>query len=254
MAAMKRRAFVKGLAVATAGTALAQQQKAPPQAQNPVPSTSTVDQGAAATAPNTASSSTARARLQQQAQFHTPNIPVTTPDVLAVTQTGYFTPQRYATLVRFSQLVSPASQGYPGAVEAGTPQFLDFLIGGSPAERQAMYNNGLDRLNADSMKQNKVSFDKTSAAQADAVLRPYLKPWINDHPPTETHEKFVALVHRDIRTATLNSPAWAAAAEAAGERTPGVGLFVAPLDPGIELWVSNGMPKGSAPVTKHAHA
>lgn len=213
-----------------------------------------VDQGAQATAPNTASAPAANERLQRISQFHTPNIPVTQPDVVATTETRYFTPARYATLVAFSKAVMPGGQGYPGAVETGAPEFLDFLIGGSPADRQAMYNNGLDRLHADSMKECKVPFAQADAKQVDMVLRPNLRAWINDHPPTEPYLLFVNQVHRDIREATLNSPAYARAAEAAGDRTPGIGLFVSPLDPGIETWVSNGAPKGSAPLSKHAHA
>jgi len=251
---MKRRDFVKGLAVATAaGTALGQQ-KAPPQAKNPVPDTGAIDQGQQAVAPNSASSPGATARLQQVANFKTPNIPVTVPDVVATTTVHYFTAARYATLVHLCEILMPPYDGYPGAADAGTPQFLDFHVGGSPTDRQAMYNEGLDRLNADSMKQFKVSFAKTDAKQADAVIRPFLKTWINDHPPREKHERFIALAHREIRTATLNSTAWASAAEAAGERTPGIGLYWAPIDPGIETWVSHGAPKASAPLTRQAHA
>ena len=251
---MKRRNFIKGLAVASAaaGTAIGQQ-KAPPKATNPA-DTPVVDQGAQATAPNTASAPAANERLQRISQFHTPNIPVTQPDAVASTETRYFTPARYATLVALSKLMMPGGSGYPGAVDAGAPEFLDFLIGGSPTARQAMYNNGLDRLNADAMKQCRVSFAQADAKQADMVIRPHLRTWINDHPPTEPHLLFVNQVHRDIREATLNSPAYAKAAEAAGERTPGVGLFVAELDPGIGTWVDNGKPKNSAPLSKHAHA
>ncbi len=251
---MKRRDFVKGFAVASAaaGTALGQQ-KATPKAQSPA-DTPVVDQGAQATAPNTASAPAATSRLQQQAQFHTPNIPLTQPDAVASTDTRYFTPARYATLVAFSKVLMPGGEGYPGALDAGAPEFLDFLIGASPADRQAMYNNGLDRLNADSMKQCKVSFAQADAKQADMVIRPHLRTWINDHPPTEPHLLFINQVHRDVRQATLNSPAYAKAAEVAGERTPGVGLFVSQIDPGIDTWVSNGAPKSSAPLSRHAHA
>jgi hypothetical protein len=251
---MKRRDFVKGLAIATAaGTALGQQQ-APPQATTPVPATGVIDPGAQAVAPNTASSPASTARLQQMAEFRTPNIPISAPDIVASTDTRYFTAVRYATLTRLCEILMPASDSYPGAVQAGAPEFLDFLLGGSPTDRQAMYNEGLDRLNADTMKKSSVAFAKADATQADAVIRPYLKVWINDHPPKDKHELFIALVHRDIRTATLNSPAWASASEAAGERTPGVGLYWTPIDPGIETWVSHGTPKAAAPVTRQAHA
>ncbi|MCU1323930.1 MAG: hypothetical protein JWM43_3579 [Acidobacteriaceae bacterium] len=250
---MKRRDFVKGFAVATA-TATALGQQAPPQAKNPVPATGTVDQGAQAVAPNTASSPAATTRMQQVAEFRTPNIPVTAPDIVATTDVRYFTAARYATLVQLCAIMMPVSSDYPGAIQAGAPEFLDFLLGGSPTDRQAMYNEGLDRLNADTVKKFSVAFAKADAKQADAVIRPYLKGWINDHPPKEKHERFIALVHREIRTATMNSPAWAAAAEASGERTPGVGLYWAPIDPGIETWVSHGTPKASAPVARQAHS
>ena len=29
---------------------------------------------------------------------------------------------------------------------------------------------------------------------------------MNDHPPREAHSRFISLAHRDIRTATINSP------------------------------------------------
>ncbi|HEY9137505.1 MAG TPA: gluconate 2-dehydrogenase subunit 3 family protein [Terriglobus sp.] len=253
---MKRRDFVKGLAVTTAaaGTALGQQKKSSSNATTP-PNTSTTTQGEQAVAPNNASAPAAQARQSRLMSVKTPNIPISQPDTVAVTEVRYFTAARYATLTRFADLLMPASQGYPGALQAGAPEFLDFLIGASPADRQAMYNDGLDRLNADCMKKSGVSFAKASAAQADAAIRPYLKGWINDHPPIEKHENFIALAHRDIRTATMNSIAWAQAAEAAGERTPGVGLYVHPIDPGIETWVTpHGAPKASAPLTKQAHS
>ncbi len=249
---MKRRDFVKGLAVATAtaGTALGQQ-KTPPQAQNPAPTT--VDQGTMAVSPNAASSPVAIQRMQQQAQFRTPNIPVSMPDKVATTDAHYFSPARYATLEKLCTILMPAGNGYPGALDADVPQFLDFYVGGSPADAKAMYNNGLDRLNADAMKQFHVPFAKVDAKQADAVIRPHLRTWINDHPPREPHLRFVNLVHRAIRTATINSPAWAAAAEAAGERTPGVGLYWWPIEPGSKTWTSHDVAKAT-PTTPHAHA
>jgi hypothetical protein len=245
---------VRGLAVATvAGTALGQQQ-APPQAKNSMPATGAADQGAQAVAPSAASSPAATARMQQSAEFRTPNIPVTVPDMVATTDMCNFTAARYATLVHLCEIMMPANNGYPGAIEAGAPEFLDFLLGASPSDQQAMYNDGLDRLNADTIKKFSVSFSKASATQADAVIRPYLKGWIVDQPPKEKHERFIALAHREIRSATINSPAWTSAAEASGERTPGVGLYWAPIDPGIETWGSHGAPRVSAPVNRQAHS
>ncbi len=247
---MKRRDFVKGFAVATAtaGTALGQQQPA----QNPPPAANAVEQGTMAVQPAAASNPQATARVRAMAQFHTPNIPLSQPDLVAVTSEHYFTPARHATLVRLCEILMPASGDYPSAIKAGTPEFLDFYLGASPADQQAMYNNGLDRLNAECMKQFHVPFAKADAKQADAVIRPYLKGWMNDHPPREVHVRFVNLAHRDIRMATINSPAWASAAEAAGERTPGVGLYWAPIEPGIQTWVNHAAGQ-SASAAKQKH-
>lgn len=250
---MKRRDFVKGLAVTTATVSTALGQQSTPQAQNPPPATNTVDQGTMAVQPSAASSPRALSRAEQLARFRTPNIPLSQPDVVAVTEARYFTPVRYATLVHLCEIMMPASEDHPSAIKAGTPEFLDFYVGGSPADQQAMYNNGLDRLNAECMKQFNVPFAKADAKQADAVIRPYLRGWMNDHPPREEHIRFINLAHRDIRTATINSPAWAISAEASGDRTPGVGLYWNPIDPGIQTWVDHGVAQ-AARTTRHKHS
>jgi hypothetical protein len=203
--------------------------------------------------PSAASSRPALSRVEQMARFHTPNIPLSQPDAVAITEARYFTPVRYASLVHLCEIMMPSSEEHPGAIKAGTPEFLDFYVGGSPADQQAMYNDGLDRLNAECMKQFNVAFAKADEKQTDAVIRPYLKGWMNDHPPREVHVRFINLAHRDIRTATINSPAWAIAAEASGDRTPGVGLYWNPIEPGIQTWVSNGVAQAT-PTTKQKHS
>ncbi len=235
---MKRRDFVKGIAVASAAatTALGQkatQKTAPAPAANP----STQSQGTNAVAPETSSGRAAQSVQAQQMQFHTPNIPLSVPDVVSVTDTRFFSPLQYATLERFCAVLMPALNGYPSAGAAGTPEFLDFLVGSSPADRKKMYTMGLDRLNADAQKQFHVPFSKVDDKQADALIRPHLETWINDHPPTEPYKNFIAVAHRDIRTATMNSEAWNASAVASGERAPGVGLYWKPIDPDIKVYV-----------------
>ena len=96
----------------------------------------------------------------------------------------------------------------PGAVQAQTPMFLDFLIGDSPEARKQVYSEGLDWLDAEAKKKFNVEFAKLSDAQADELLKPWLRTWMNDHPPTEKHADFINIAHDDIRTATVNSKAW----------------------------------------------
>jgi hypothetical protein len=134
-------------------------------------------------------------------------------------------------LRKLSDTLVPASSGYPGALLAGTPEFIDFLIGASPVMQQKLYQSGLDHLNTEAKKQFGMPFAQVNADQADKLIRPGLATWLAEHPPADPFQHFMAIAHRDIRTATINSEAWSAAAVASGERAPGVGLYWSPIDP-----------------------
>lgn len=156
------------------------------------------------------------------------------PDAFASPSTKFFSDDQIATLRQLCEILLPPLKGFPGAVDAGTPEFLDFLISVSPEDRQHMYKSGLDRLDRDAKKKFGISFAAVSSAQADTLIRPWLKPWMTDHPPTEPFEQFLNLAHEDIRTATFNSKAWNDATIAAGERPPSVGLYWFPVEPDVE--------------------
>jgi hypothetical protein len=155
------------------------------------------------------------------------------PDAVAQTSTHFFNDRQMATLRRLSEILLPPFQRYPGATAAGTPEFLDFLIGTSPPDRQQMYQSGLDRLDAEAKQHFGVSFAAADAAQADQLLRPWLMTWMTDHPPTEPYAHFINVAHSDIRTATINSQAWSEAATASGQEAPDMGLYWFPVEPDI---------------------
>jgi hypothetical protein len=125
----------------------------------------------------------------------------------------------------------PPLRGRPGALDAGAPEFLDFLIGVSPRERKQMYLSGLDRLDAEARNRFGGPFAATTDAQADALLRLWLRAWMADHPPTEPFARFINLAHSDIRMATINSQAWSEAVRAEGRAAAGVDLYWYPVDP-----------------------
>lgn len=154
-------------------------------------------------------------------------------DGIAETELRFFTPQQMATLVRLSDVLLPSLDSRPGALQAGTPLFLDFLIGSSPDVRKKVYSGGLNWLESESQKAYKKPFANLETGQVDALLKPWLRTWMNDHPPTEPYAHFINVAHSDIRTATVNSQAWSNAAKAAGQRTPDVGLYWYPVDPDI---------------------
>jgi hypothetical protein len=98
----------------------------------------------------------------------------------------------------------------------------------SPADRQALYRNGLDALNARAKKQYNKGFADLDAAQCDAIIRPLLVPvpWMHE-PPKDPLQRFMAAAHDDIRTATRNSREW----NTSGGRRGGGQLFWNPVDP-----------------------
>ncbi len=129
-------------------------------------------------------------------------------DGIAKTEQRFFSPVQIATLVRLCDLLLPPIGNKPGALQAETPLFLDFLIGGSPAARKQVYTGGLNWLDTESQRRYRKAFAKLDDGEADAILKPWLRTWMSDHPPTEPHADFINIAHEDIRTATVNSKAW----------------------------------------------
>ncbi len=66
----------------------------------------------------------------------------------------------------------PPLDGNPDALQCQAPEFLDFLIGAELPERQKLYRDGLDTLNASAKKKFKKPFADLDDADADAIVRP----------------------------------------------------------------------------------
>ncbi len=147
----------------------------------------------------------------------------------------FFSPIQLETLRKLAATLMPPLNGNPGAIEAGVPEFLDFLAGSSPAARQKLYRAGLDHLEAEAKRLHAKSFPSLEDGQIDAILKPMLAPWTYD-PPADPRKHFLAAARADIRAATLNSREWAAAASSAPSRRRRggggtVGLYWLPIDP-----------------------
>lgn len=156
-----------------------------------------------------------------------------TPDAVAETHTQFFSETQMSSLRRLCDVMMPSLHGRPGAKEAETPEFLDFLISVSSEERQQMYRSGLDRLESEAKSKFGTLFAQVNEAQAGEILKPWLRTWMTDHPPAEPFADFVNIVNGDIRTATINSQAWADATSKAGQRTPDQGLYWYPVEPDL---------------------
>ena len=154
-------------------------------------------------------------------------------DGIASTLQHFFTPVQMATLIRLSDILLPPIGEKPGALQAGTPLFLDFLIGSSPATRRKVYTDGLNWLNLESQKRYSKKFADLDDQQADSILKPLLRTWMTDHPPTELHADFVNIAHDDIRTATINSKSWSEPASPSSKTATREELYWYPIDPDI---------------------
>jgi hypothetical protein len=161
-----------------------------------------------------------------------PQIELTTTDAVAAPVAQFFTPAQFAALRRLSGLLMPPLKGNPGALDCGAPEFLDFLIGVSPADRQQLYRNGLDALNTQAKKQFGKPFAEVDDAQAHTILQPLLVavPWSYD-PPKDPLKHFLFAARQDVQTATRNSPESSAAASGSGRRGGGGGLVWNAIDP-----------------------
>jgi hypothetical protein len=249
---MQRRDFVKAImAAATAAAAPAaveaQQQQTPPAPSAPTPNLKpNVTQAPQAPGPVPWMRGLDEVRSL-------PIVPIAI-DAVGDTETQFLTNAQTATLKRLAELFQPAFKKYPSAIDAGAPAFLDFLIGTSPLDRQHMYQTGLDRLDREAHQKFGVAFAATDAGQADQLIRPWLRTWVNEHPPTEPHARFINVVHVDLRTATINSQAWAEVEHAAGKEPPNTDLYWHPVDPDIHHEMSkHDVVKSSQRVSKRVH-
>lgn len=215
---MKRRRFVHTLlatpiAVAPAA-GLAQQDKPQPQAP-PKPNTP--------------------ARQVPRQVRSVLKLPLVEVDATAQTAPHFFSEVQYATLEKLAAVLVPPIKEHPGATDAKAPAFLDFLLSVSPGDRQKLYQSGLDTLNTKAQTKYAKPFSALDQSQADAILGPLMtvRPWPRDL-PEDPEKNFVAQVHEDLQTATMNSREWAASAGSEHRFTRGFrgsGMYWAPIDP-----------------------
>jgi hypothetical protein len=215
---MKRRKFLSAVAAAPVLAAPALAQQTPVQ-QPPAPTP------AAPTAPSAPP-------LQQQppAAVDAVRLEPVGHDVAGEMAPHFFTVVEMATLKKLSDVLVPALNGRPGALEAQAPEFLDFLIGQSPTERQAIYRQGLAGLERQAQSQFKKAFAGLETPQVETLMSPLRQAW-TFIPPTEAVPRFLREAKADVRTATQNSREWnAGGAAGAGRRAGGMGQYVYTLE------------------------
>jgi hypothetical protein len=135
----------------------------------------------------------------------------------------------FLTASQFAALQKLGSILMSGAIEAGAPEFLDFLLSQSSPDRRQLYRTGLDGLNAQATRRFAKPFADVDADQADELLAPLRERWTYQ-PPADPVARFLQAAKLDLRTATMNSLEWNAAAKASARRAGPSGLYWYPLD------------------------
>lgn len=211
---MNRRGFVRALAAVPAVPALIAQQPGPAQPAPGIPQNSTLP----VPPPTTAASEISK-------------LESSVPDEAAEMMPHFFTQPQFAALRKVCDIIMPSIEGKPGALVAKAPEFLDFLVGQSLADRKDVYRSGLDALNNQAQKRFSKSFADLDAAQADALLAPLRAPWTYET-PTEPVARFLRVAKAEVRTATANSHEYLQAFSGGGgaRRGGGGGLYWYPLD------------------------
>lgn len=166
---------------------------------------------------------------QRPAGAEPPKLEMAVPDTSAAMTPRFFTAAQFAALRKLSNILMPPLDNLPGALEAKAPEFLDFLLGQSSADRKQLYRAGLDALNAQALRQFKRSFAEVDEAQAGALLAPLRQPWTAE-PPADPLSRFLREVKQDVRTATANSREYTTAESSGGRRGGGIGQYWYPLD------------------------
>jgi len=176
-----------------------------------------------------------------------PEVPLAmaSPDSVAKPSPHFFSEPQLSALRRLSDIIVPAIAGTPGALEAGAPEFLDFLIGQSPLPTRTLYRTGLEALNTRAMAQYGQPFARLGNVQADTLLGPLREPRTrrahapqlacspcagSQEDPADTFAVFLRHAKAYILTATMNSREWIAAASQRNRSASGIGMYWLPAE------------------------
>lgn len=176
-----------------------------------------------------AAAQTAYSQSPAAAATEFPKLAETAPDGVARVRPRLFNKDQMAALERLADLILPKVGDRPGAGEAEAPAFLDFLIGESNAERRRRYQDGLDRLNAESVRLYSKPFGDVSNAEAKAILKPLNGKWTYN-PPADPFTRFLKEAKDDLMLATINSRQYATAMSRRSRSAAGMGAYWLPLD------------------------
>ena len=106
-------------------------------------------------------------------------------------QAAFFGAAQRATLDRLSEIIIPADESSPGAHEAGVVEYLDLLVGHSPASRQREWRQGIEVVEGAAQARYGRGFINCSAEQQVEMVTLMAR---NEPAPQNELERFFALL------------------------------------------------------------
>jgi hypothetical protein len=144
-------------------------------------------------------------------------IPTTAAEAVSMGLPKFFSKAEMDAFAELGQALIPAFDGRPGAKEAEAPEFLDFLLGQSPADIQALYKQGM------------ATYLLRRKAGVDVALKELNEPWTYAG-PTAPYAKFLQAAKLAFHQATVNSRQWAEAMATRSRGAAGIGSYWLPIE------------------------
>lgn len=139
-------------------------------------------------------------------------------DIGGTTVRRYFGDAQFSALNRICDLIVPAQNGRPGALDVEVPEFLDFHVSVSFDDRQQAYRAGLDALNYQALLLFGASFAELSDGQADRIIAEPMRVNWTPSPPRDILAAFLREVRQDALAATEGTREYSESLASAGVR------------------------------------
>lgn len=149
---------------------------------------------------------------------------VSQPDTVGDATPQFLTADQFKALQKLGEIIVPAYNDLPGALEAEAAEFLANYISQSNDTRRKLYVNGLDALNAKARQSHAKAFAELTAEQAAPILQPLREQWTYNG-PGDPLSAFLVSVKEDLLLATFNSHPYTEARSALTRSGSGSGYY-----------------------------
>ncbi len=144
-------------------------------------------------------------------------IPTTAAEAVALGLPRFFTTTEFEAFSQLGETLIPPFDSRPGATLAEAPEFLDFLLGQSPADVQTLYKQGI------------ATYTLRRKAGLESALKELSEAWSHKG-PASPYAKFLNAAKLAFYQATINSRQWAEAMSTRSRSAAGLGSYWLPIE------------------------